>query len=130
MVILVASCSVLAAVVCGGGIFAAASEAWHTSSGHCDHASGADQVHQTPLYKSTRRLRRTFNRRKAFLNNMITSSPSGVVLTSRFSFVLVFHAVSGTRILAHSGSSPALSLLPIALPAKSTPVDFLPPSLG
>ena len=83
VVILAAWCSAFAAVGCRGGIFAAASEAWHTSSGDCDHTSGMDQVHQTPLHKSNRFLRCTLNRRKTFLNNMITSSHSDVIPNHR-----------------------------------------------
>ena len=41
----------LAAAVCGGGVFAA-SETWHTSSGKGDHALGADHF---PLYKKPNR---------------------------------------------------------------------------
>ena len=83
VVVLAAWCSALAAVVCGGGIFAGASEAWHTGSGDCDHTSGTDQVHLTPLHKSNRRLRRTLNRRKTFLDNMKTFPHSDVLPNHR-----------------------------------------------
>ena len=91
MVILVAWCSVLAAVVCGGGIFAAASEAWHTSSGDCDHTSGADQVHQNPLYKQNRRQRRALRRQpktQILINNMGTSSTAKIRHNDRRFIVL------------------------------------------
>ena len=78
VVTLVAWCFLLAAVVCGGEIFAASDPNWHTSPGECNHASGADQVHHSPLYKPNRRLRHTLNRRETLLNNTITSSPHGV----------------------------------------------------
>ena len=97
VVILAAWCSALAAVVCGGGIFAATSEAWHTSSGDCDHTSGTDQVHLTPLHKSNRRLRPTLNRRKTFLNNMITSPHSDVIPNQR-RFIIIEARVKQKKI--------------------------------
>ena len=85
VVILVAWCSVLAAVVCGGGIFAAASGAWHTSYGNCDHTPGADQVYQNPPFKPNRRQRRAFRSqsKQTSLNNTTSPTPHGAVPNAR-----------------------------------------------
>ena len=114
VVILVAWCSILAAVVCGGGIFAATSEAWHTSSGHCDHASGADQVHKNPLYKSNRRLRRTINREKTSLNNTITSPLPGVIPNHR-RFIIIEARIKHRKITCFVDGGAEQSLISRAL---------------
>ena len=88
--ILVTWCSVLAAVVCGGGIFTAASEAWHTSSSNCDHTSGADQVHYSSLYKKpNRRQGRALRRqsKQTFINN--TETPDAKVLRCERRFIIL-----------------------------------------
>ena len=88
--ILVAWCSVLAAVVCGGGIFAAASEAWHTSYGDCDHTSGADQVHYSILYRNPNRRQRRALRlqsKRTLINNMET--PDAKVLQCERRFIIL-----------------------------------------
>ena len=98
VVILVAWCSALAAVVCGGGIFAPASGAWHTSSGDCDHTPGADQVYQTPLYEPNRRQRRALRRqpKQTFLNN--TEIPAAKVLQSERRFIILEGHIKQRRI--------------------------------
>ena len=90
VVILVAWCSILAAVVCGGGIFAAASEAWHTSSGDCDYASGTDQVYKKPPYKPNRRQRRALRRRskRILVNNTGIPSAAKILHNDRRFIVL------------------------------------------
>ena len=97
--ILVAWCSVLAAVVCGWGIFAAASEAWHTSSGDCDHTSGADQDHYSSLYKKpNRRQRRALRRqsKQTLVNNMET--PDAKVLRCERRFIILESRIKQRRI--------------------------------
>ena len=87
VVILVGWCSLLAAVVYGGGIFAA-SEAWHTCSGECDHTSNADQF---PCYKNpNRRLRRATRHRNTqiLVNNRGTPSAAKVLHNDRRFIVL------------------------------------------
>ena len=87
VVILVGWCSLLAAVVYGGVIFAA-SEAWHTCSGEFDHTPNADQF---PCYKNpNRRLRRATRHRKTqiLLNNLGTPSAAKVLHNDRRFIVL------------------------------------------
>ena len=73
-VILVSWSLLLAAFVCGGGIFAA-SERRHTSPGECNHALSAGQVYHSPLYqKPNKRLRHALARQeqRTILDNIIT----------------------------------------------------------
>ena len=115
VVILVAWCSVLAAVVCGGGIFAAASEAWHTSSGACGHVSGSDQ--SLCYKKPNRRLRRMRNRRKqqkTFLNNMIIPSTPGTIPNDR-RFIMIEARMKQKRITCFVDGGAERSLISQAL---------------
>ena len=94
-VILVAWCSLIAAVVCGGGIFAA-SESWHTSFGDCDHASGEDQF---PCYdKFNRRQRRTSRRQsqRTLINN--TEIPTAKVLRCERRFIILEARIKGKKV--------------------------------
>ena len=116
---LVAWCSALAAVVCGGEILSATSEAWHTSSGDCDHVSGADQVYQTPLKISNRRLRCTLNgknRQKILLNNMTTFSPSAIPNNQRF--IIIEARIKGEKVTCFVDGGAERSLITRALHEK------------
>ena len=87
VVILIGWCFLLAAVVCGGGTFAAL-EAWHTSSGECDLTSNADQF---PCYKKpNRRLRRATHHRKTqtLVNNTRIQSAAKILHNERQFIVL------------------------------------------
>ena len=97
--ILVAWCSILAAVVCGGGIFAAASEAWHTSSGDCDHTSGADQVYYSSFRKNPNRRQRRALRRQSeqtLINHM--GAPDAKVLQCERRFIILEARIKQRRV--------------------------------
>ena len=112
-VILVAWCYLLAAFVCGGGIFAA-SETWHTSSGDGDHAPGADQF---PLYnkKPNRRLRRARRpRRHTLINNTSTTSPVKVLQNDR-RFVILEGRIKQEKVTCFVDGGAERSLITRAL---------------
>ena len=83
-VILVAWCSLLAALVCGGGIFAA-SEAWHTSPSDGDHAPSVDQF---PCYEKPNRRLRRLRAGRTLINHTQTSSPAKIIHNDRRFMIL------------------------------------------
>ena len=81
-VILAAWCFLLAAVVYGGGAFAA-SGTWHTSSGECDHNPSAD-LSSRKKYISRALCRQIL---RTLINN--TSTPIAKTLPNKQGFIIL-----------------------------------------
>ena len=107
-VILAALCFLLAAVVCGGGIFAA-SGTWRTSSGECNHTLSADQF-------PNRRVRRAANhqRGRIHINQTENSAPAMVVPNNR-RFIIIEARVHQTNVKCFIDGGAERSLISRAL---------------